>query len=291
MRVFVTGRGGQLALCLAERATAKSGMDITFAGRPQFDLAQPEAARATVIAAAPDVIINTAAYTAVDRAEVEPEVAFAVNREGAAAMAQAAAELGIPLIHISTDYVFSGEKIGPYAEDDATGPRNVYGHSKLAGERAVQMLAPQHVILRTSWVYSVYGQNFVRTMMGLARERTKVSVVADQMGCPTSAHDLAAAILQIAEALPQQRRLRDVLHAAGFGVTTWFDFAAAIFAAMAKHGLPVPQLLAIAAAEYKTGAQRPRNSALDCKKLQDLFGVALPSWETSLDAVVARHLQ
>ncbi len=291
MRVFVTGREGQLARCLAEVAAARSGFEIIFAGRPAFDLTQTDAALATVLAAAPDVIVNAAAYTAVDKAEQESEVAFAINRDGAAAMAKAAARLGVPLVHISTDYVFSGERRGAYVEADATGPRTVYGQSKLAGEMAVQELAPQHVILRTSWVYSAYGQNFVSTMMRLAKERTTVSVVADQTGCPTSAHDLAAAVLDIAKALQNRPDVKGVFHAAGLGVTTWFEFAAAIFAEMAKHQLPVPQLTPIAAADYKAAAQRPQNSALDCRKLKGAFGLELPAWETSLATVVAERLR
>jgi len=289
MRIFVTGKQGQLARCLGESAAAQGAHQLILAGRPGFDLLAPDAAMASVIAAKPDVIINAAAYTAVDKAESEPDVALATNRDGAAAMAKAAARLGVPLIHISTDYVYSGEKHGAYVEEDATGPLNVYGRSKLAGEMAVQQLAPQHVILRTSWVYSAHGQNFLNTMIRLAKERDTISVVADQTGCPTSAHDLAGVILKIADTLPRGSQRNGVYHCAGAGQTSWFEFARAIFSHLQQQGSKVPRVLPISATEYKTAAQRPKNSALDCRKLKDVFGLEMPPWQKSLEAVLTQR--
>jgi dTDP-4-dehydrorhamnose reductase len=186
VRILVTGREGQVARSLMERAAAHPDAEVMFAGRPQFDLLQPETVRAAILAARPDVVVSAAAYTAVDQAEEEPEKAFAINAEGAGAVASAAAEAGAAVIHLSTDYVFSGNAPGEYAETDAPDPQNVYGRSKLEGERAVAADNPRHVILRTAWVYSPFGRNFVKTMLGLATQRDHLRIVADQWGNPTS---------------------------------------------------------------------------------------------------------
>jgi len=233
---------------------------------------------------APCAVVNAAAYTAVDKAEAEPALAMGVNRDGAGALAAAAARLGVPFIHVSTDYVFDGRKDAPYREEDAPCPLGAYGRSKLEGEAAVRAAWPAAVILRTSWVYSPFGQNFVTTMLRLATTREKVQVVDDQYGAPTAAGDLAAAILDLAERLTTQRMDHGgVYHLAASGETTWHGFAGAIFAGWARRRHRVPVLAPITTAQYPTPAQRPANSRLDCGKIARVFGLRLPPWQTSLE--------
>jgi dTDP-4-dehydrorhamnose reductase len=287
MRILVTGRAGQLATALSEQAHGSS-VELITRGRPELDLERPSEAAARISDLRPDVVVNAAAYTAVDRAEAEPDRAFAVNRDGATAAARAAAQLGVPFIHISTDYVFDGAKLAPYVERDKTGPINVYGTSKLAGEQAVLDAHPQALILRTSWVFSPFGSNFVKTMLTAGATRPALRVVSDQLGSPTSALDLAASILAIAP------RLRDeaggVFHYAGRGATNWFGFAEAIFAESRKLGGPSPDLQAITTQEYPTPARRPANSRLDCSAFAARFGMAPRPWAEDLPRVVRRLL-
>jgi dTDP-4-dehydrorhamnose reductase len=282
--ILVAGKTGQLARCLAQEARRR-GSALVALGRPELDLGRPELVARVVMAHAPRAIVNAAAYTAVDRAEAEPALAVAVNRDGASALAAAAARLGVPFIHISTDYVFDGRKDAPYREEDAPCPLGAYGRSKLEGEAAIRAVCPQGVILRTSWVYSPFGQNFLTTMLRLAATREKVTVVDDQHGAPTAAPDLAAAILDLAERLTA-RRMDDtggVYHLAGAGETTWHGFAAAIFAGWARRGHRVPVLAPITTAQYPTAARRPANSRLDCSKIARVFGLRLPPWQISLE--------
>lgn len=284
--ILVAGRTGQLARCLADEARRR-GVALLTLGRPELDLTQPELAARIVARHAPRVIVNAAAYTAVDKAEAEPNLAMAVNRDGAGALAAAAAGLGVPFIHVSSDYVFDGRKEAPYREEDAPCPLGAYGRSKLEGETAVRDACPGGVILRTSWVYSPFGQNFVRTMLRLAATREKVQVVDDQHGAPTAAPDLAAAILELAERLSAPRTNdRDtggIYHLAAAGETTWHGFAAAVFAGWARRGHRVPMLEPITTAQYPTPARRPANSRLDCNKLARVFGLRLPTWQSSLE--------
>ncbi len=287
MKVFVTGEQGQLARCLAEVGGAHT---LVFGARPQFELTRADDARAQVMAARPDIIINAAAYTAVDKAESEPDLAFAVNRDGARAMAEAARELDVPLIHISTDYVFSGDKTSAYDEDDATGPIGVYGASKLAGEDDIRAVTPKHVIMRTAWVYSAYGANFVKTMLRVGRDRPELRVVDDQIGNPTSAHDLAAAALGVADVLQKGAGSFGTFHAAGYGEVSWCGFAKAIFDVAAHDGVTVPRIVPITTADYPTPAKRPANSRLDCGKLHREFGIRLPAWQDSTKDCVRRLL-
>jgi dTDP-4-dehydrorhamnose reductase len=286
MRIFVTGEQGQLARCLAEANDGKH--QVVFGARPTFDLTRPENARDQVVAAKPEIIVNAAAYTAVDKAESERELAFAVNRDGARAMADAARVLNVPIIHISTDYVFTGEKTSPYVEDDATGPVGVYGQSKLAGEETIRNATSKHVILRTSWVYSVYGANFLKTMLRVGKDRPELRVVDDQIGNPTSAHDLAAVVIKIAEAVGGGRGSYGTFHAAGQGDVTWCGFARGIFDAAAKTGIAVPKVAAITTADYPTPAKRPANSRLNCEKLATAYGIRLPHWSGSTQECVQR---
>lgn len=284
-RIFVTGREGQVARSL--KAVADNpGWVLHFAARPEVDLLKPETVRAAMAAFAPDIVINPAAYTAVDRAETEPDLAFAINRDGAGAVAAAAAELGAPLIHLSTDYVFDGAKTSPYEELDPTGPQGVYGRSKLEGEQAVLDANPKCVIIRTAWVYAPFGANFVRTMLRLAGERDHLRVVDDQIGCPTYAPDMAQALMAIADTLHQGKWRDDlggVTHMAGPQALSWCGFARLIMeGAAARGGRSVP-VNAIATADFPTPARRPANSRLATGRLQEVFGITLPPLRSSLD--------
>ena len=281
--ILVAGESGQLARCLHDSAVRRN-VPIVAVGRPGLDLENGRGVD-RVAAVDPSAIVNTAAYTGVDQAEAEPARAFRVNCDGAVLLADAAARLGIPFIHISTDYVFDGSKRSPYREDDAPAPLNVYGSSKLASEAAVLKACPCAVVIRTSWVYSPYGNNFVRTMLRLSETQLMVRVVDDQRGMPTSAADLAAAILTIAERLQSANGGDDagIYHLAGEGETSWHGFAAAIFAGLARRGRRVPRLQAITTAEHPTPARRPKNSCLDSSKAERIFGVRLPPWRSSLE--------
>lgn len=290
MRIVVTGRDGQVARCLIERQRAH-GHEVVPLGRPQLDLAGPaDAMRAALAASAPELIVSAAAYTAVDRAESEEELAYAVNARGAGAVAAAARELGVPLIHLSTDYVFDGSKTAPYVEDDPTCPQTVYGASKLAGEEAVLANHKDAVILRTAWVYSPFGANFVKTMLRLADTRDEIGVVADQQGNPTSALDIADGILAIASALKRSPGpdLRGIFHMTGTGEASWADFAELVFAESRRHGGPSADVRRIATSDFPAPAKRPANSRLDCSRLAHAYGVSLPSWQDSVAQVVAR---
>jgi dTDP-4-dehydrorhamnose reductase len=290
MRLIVTGGEGQIARSLREFATPD--LEIVAVGRPELDLARPETILPVLKAARPDVVISAAAYTAVDRAESEAELAFAVNATGVGAVAEAAATLGVPVIHLSTDYVFDGRKTAPYVEDDSTGPLGVYGASKLAGEAAVARATGNHAILRTAWVHSPFGANFVRTMVRLAAERGEVRVVAEQRGNPTYAPDLARALIKIAGNLltSDEAGLRGLFHLAGTGAANRADFARAIFAGLAARGRRVPAVVPVLTADYPTPARRPANSGLDCSLIRRRHGIVLPDWRLSLDACLDRIL-
>lgn len=288
MRIAVTGQQGQVVQAI--RAQAADDAVVVALGRPGLDLARPETIAASLAAAQPDLIVSAAAYTAVDKAESERDLAFAVNATGAAAVAAAALRLNVPVIHISTDYVFDGAKGAPYAEADSVGPLNVYGASKLAGEQAVMAANPEAVVLRASWIYSPFGHNFVRTMLRLAAEREEVGVVADQFGSPTSALDLADGIWALASRLlgGSAASPRGVFHMAGSGSASWADLAEATFSASAALGGPSARVRRIDAAQFPTAAVRPTDSRLDCGRLEAAFGIRLPDWRASIAAVVRR---
>jgi len=293
MRIVVTGREGQVARSLVEKGTA-AGHGIVVVGRPEFDLAgDGDRIIAAIEAATPDVIVSAAAYTQVDKAESERELAFAINEGGARAVARAAHRLGVPLLHLSTDYVFDGSKPCPYVENDATGPASVYGASKLAGEEAVRSEHVNSAVLRTAWVYSPFGANFVTTMLRLAGEREEVGVVADQRGNPTSALDIADGILAVAANLlgSSDPGLRGTFHMTAAGEATWADFAEAIFGFSAERSGPTGAVRRISTADYPTPASRPANSRLDSGKLAQAHGVRLPDWRASVQEVVTRLLQ
>ncbi|MBV1694528.1 MAG: dTDP-4-dehydrorhamnose reductase [Hyphomicrobiales bacterium] len=289
MRILVTGRSGQLATALSE--VARSGIEIVALGRPEFDIADEASVQRAIARAAPYVVINTAAYTAVDRAESERDAAFAVNAAGAGHVAAAAAAIGAPVIHVSTDYVYDGAKPAPYVESDATAPLGVYGASKLAGEQAVAAANPRHVIVRTSWVVSPFAANFVKTMLRLAGERPMLRVVDDQHGAPTYAPDLAAALVSIAQAIagrPEADPAWGIYHAANGGETTWCGIARHVMSAARSHGLPAADVTAITTADYPTPARRPANSRLDCSRLGASFGIHLRPWRPAVDDCIAR---
>lgn len=293
MRVVVTGRDGQVVGSLIERAEGTE-FQIVPLGRPELDLVgSVDAIRSAIEQAEPDVIVSAAAYTQVDKAEREAELAFAVNRDGPRALAMAARSLAVPLVHLSTDYVFDGSKTSPYVEDDATGPTGIYGASKLAGEEAVLAEHEDSAVLRTAWVYSPFGNNFVKTMLRLAAGRDEISVVADQRGNPTSALDIADAVLAVAENLRREsdRALRGVFHMTASGNASWAEFAAAIFALSREAGGPTAAVKHIGTADYPTPAKRPANSQLDSTKLAHVHGVSLPDWRSSLKDVVTRLVQ
>jgi len=287
MRILVLGRSGQLATALAERAEVSPAITLTCLGRPEIDFAQAASLADVVAAQRPDLIVNAAAYTAVDRAEAEPEAAFAINSEGAGAAAAVAARLGLPFIHVSTDYVYSGDKPDAYVESDATAPLGVYGRSKLAGEAAVRAAHPSPLILRTSWVFSPFGANFLKTMLRLGAERAEISVVDDQRGNPTSALDLADAILRIAPGLGAG----GTYHVSNEGSTTWCGFARHIFATSSALGGPSPAVRPITTAEYPTPARRPANSRLSTDAFAERFGFRPGPWQDATDAVVRRLLR
>lgn len=293
MRLYVIGTEGQVARALRESAIDQPDVVIGGAGRSEIDVRRPDLLEKALAAFSPDIVINPAAYTAVDRAETEPELAFAVNRDGAGHVAAAAARIGIPVVHLSTDYVFDGTKDAPYVETDPVAPMGVYGQSKLAGEYAVVAANDHHIILRTSWVYAPYGNNFVRTMLRLSAERDRLRVVDDQAGCPTYAPDIAAAIMTVARQIESsgwQAQFAGVTHLAGPDEITWYDFAQKIMGLCRKKTGRHVAVDAISTAEYPTAARRPANSRLCCDRLASIFGVRLPPLEQSLEKCLDRLL-
>ncbi len=281
MRILLLGAQGQLSrelqLCLGDQA------ELIVMGRERLDLAQPEQIRRRVRELRPALLVNAAAYTAVDQAEREPEAAFALNATAPAVLAEEAAALGAPLIHFSSDYVFDGRKATPYSEDDPPNPLNVYGHSKLAGERAIQAVGGAHLILRSSWVYSLHGSNFLLTMQRLLQEREELAVVADQIGAPTWAGSIARASAQMIQHWRSgQGGPWGLYHLCAEGETSWFGFASAIAEQLRAQGKAVARLQPIPSSGYPTAAQRPCNSRLDCRRLRRDWQVQLPDWHAAL---------
>ena len=291
--IFVAGSNGQVALSLKEKAAAK-GLDLSTHGRPDFDLSDTAKMRAALMAYQPSAIINAAAYTAVDAAEDDEATATKINADGAGALAAIAADLDVPFLHISTDYVFAGDKDGAYFEDDPVGPTGAYGRSKLAGERAVMAANSNAMIFRTAWVYSPYGKNFCKTMLALAKTRDSLGVVGDQWGNPTYAPDIAEALLSVIAKITDSGWKKDyagIYHLTGTGDINWHGFATEIFKASEAFGCTVPTVNAITTAEFPTPAKRPTNSRLNCDKVADKFGVRLEKWQISTDACVKRLLE
>jgi len=284
LNVLQFGPSGQLGSELVTAFSKDPDIRATVLSRADADFTDPSAIENAVLRTdALDVVVNAVAYTAVDRAEQEEALAYRVNAETVDAMARACAARGVPLIHVSTDYVYDGVKPDPYVESDPTAPLNAYGRTKLAGENRIRDHLPAHVILRTSWVYSAGGRNFVSTMLRLGGERDEVRVVDDQYGAPTSARDLAEAIAVIARRVTGPAPQFGTFHYADAGETSWCDFAAEIFrqAGLKASAVPIP------AAEYPTPARRPANSRLDLAKISRIFGIHPPAWQASLTRVLA----
>ena len=287
LKILISGKTGQVAVELQKHLAGLG--ELIVLGRDQLDLSQPEQIRAQVRAHKPDLIINAAAHTAVDQAESEPELAYAINAIAPGVFAEEAAALGIPLIHYSTDYVFDGSKAAPYTEDDATNPLGVYGKSKLAGEQAIAASGAPHLILRTSWVYSSHGKNFLLTMQRLLQERSELRVVADQIGAPT----WAGTIAQSTRALIERWQAGDAgpwgtYHLTARGETSWFGFTQAIAGHLSAQGKACATLEPIPASAYPTPAARPQNSRLDCSRLAREWGVTQPDWEAALSECLTR---
>jgi dTDP-4-dehydrorhamnose reductase len=285
MKILILGSNGQLGRELQRAAWPQPAVLLPY-DLDRVDIAVPGAAAALIDEHRPDLAVNAAAYTAVDKAESEPDAAFAANARAPGYLAQACAPRAIPLVHISTDYVFDGTKEAPYVESDSTGPLSVYGRSKRDGEAAVRDSLPRHLILRTSWVYSVFGGNFVKTMLRLGAERSQLRVVADQTGAPTAACDLAGWIAQMAPAAVSGRAPYGTYHACNGGETSWCGFAEAIFADVKQRTGRSVAVTPIATAEYPTPARRPINSRLDCSLLQQEFGIVPRPWQEALQDVL-----
>lgn len=274
--ILVFGKTGQLARELA----AYDG--VTCLGRDQADLSDPAACAAAIHAHAPDAVINAAAYTAVDRAEADEALACVINGDAPGAMARACADLGIPLVHVSTDYVFDGQGSAPWQPGSATAPINAYGRSKLAGEAAVRDVGGVYGILRTSWVVSAHGHNFIKTMLRLGAERDRLTIVADQIGAPTPARAIARTCLEMARQLADAPEKTGIYHLQGAPLVSWAGFAREIFS-QAELGCAVEE---IATAAYPTPAARPLNSRLDCTTLETVFGIAQPDWTQGLAEIL-----
>ena len=289
-KILITGAHGQVGFCLTQQAQV-SGWSVLAIDRDKLDITDPQAVASLVNEYQPDVIINAAAHTAVDKAETEVDASYAINRDGPNYLAQIAASVGAAILHISTDYVFSGDKEGVYTEDDLVAPQGVYGASKLAGEEAVSAANPKHIILRTAWVFGEHGNNFVKTMLRLGAQRDQLGIVADQFGGPTYAGDIAAALLAIAEkavATPDTVNW-GVYHFAGEPHVNWHQFAQAIFDKAIEQQLLVkaPQLNELTTADYPTPAKRPANSRLDCRKIVTEFGIQPSNWLRALENIRA----
>ena len=289
-KIVITGAYGQVGFCLTQQAQA-NGWDVLAIDRDKLDITDPQAVNALVKEYQPDVIINAAAHTAVDKAETEIDASYAINRDGPKYLAEAAASVGAAILHISTDYVFAGDKDGIYSEADPVAPQGIYGASKLAGEEAVIIANSKHVILRTAWVFGEHGNNFVKTMLRLGSQRDQLGIVADQFGGPTYAGDIAAALLTMAEkavAAPATVSW-GIYHFAGEPQVNWYQFARAIFDKAVEHKLLVkaPQLNALTTADYPTPAKRPANSRLDCRKIFNEFGIQPSDWHKALEDIAA----
>ena len=287
VRILIFGRNGQVAQELARIPWPRS-VETVLAGRAECDLSQPGSAERMIGATKPTIIINAAAYTAVDLAEKESDAARRLNTGAPAEIARTAASHGAKLIHLSTDYVFDGSGDAPWRENDACRPLSVYGSTKQAGEEAIRAALPAHVILRTSWVFSRHGANFVKTMLRLARTRDELAIVGDQVGGPTPAADIAQAVAWIAAEMVHGKHSFGTYHFAGSPDTSWYGFACAIFERARQYDLKIPSTVCeIMTADYPTPAHRPLNSRLDCGAIARDWGIARPSWHTGLDSCVA----
>ena len=287
MKILIIGSNGQLGWELCQRGKPH-GFDIIPLDIPEFDITDPGAVKKSINQPGVSLVVNAAAYTAVDKAESEPKKAFAINCDGPADLAASCNEAGIPLVHISTDYVFDGTREEPYLETDPLSPLGVYGKSKAEGETIVRSLLTDHIIIRTAWLYGIHGNNFVKTMLALGKEKETLRVVADQYGCPTSAADLAEAILTIAEQIKERPDIPwGTYHYCGKGKTTWHGFAEKIFELAKQYNLfSIKKVIPVTTAEYPTPAKRPLNSVMDCSMLTKNFGILPAPWQESLERML-----
>ncbi|WP_052880224.1 dTDP-4-dehydrorhamnose reductase [Vibrio coralliirubri] len=290
MRVLITGCHGQVGYCLTEQLAKNENTRVLALDKEHLDITNQEAVQATVAEFQPTVIINAAAHTAVDKAEEEVELSYAINRDGPKYLALAAQSVGAAILHISTDYVFEGNKVGEYAETDTTNPQGVYGESKLAGELAVAAACGKHIILRTAWVFGENGNNFVKTMLRLGTTRDALSIVGDQFGGPTYAGDIAKALIQMAKCITQGGNVEfGIYHFSGLPHVSWFEFAEAIFDSAVKQDVIArkPSLSSIATEQYPTPAKRPSNSRLSSDKIMQAFSVEASDWKAALHNIQA----
>lgn len=288
MRVLITGCNGQVGHCLVKQLESKA--DVLAVDKDQLDITDQAAVFSVVSEFVPDYIINAAAHTAVDKAEEEVELSYAINRDGPKHLAEAAESCGAVMLHISTDYVFDGTGEAPYKESDAVHPQGVYGQSKLAGEQAVSQASSKHLILRTAWVFGEHGNNFVKTMLKLGQDRDAISIVGDQIGGPTYAGDIASALITMIEYTEKEGGSQwGVYHFSGMPYVSWYEFAQKIFR-VAKDKLVLvesPILSSIPTSSYPTPAKRPANSRLDCRKIEQQFGIKPSDWQAALDNIQA----
>jgi dTDP-4-dehydrorhamnose reductase len=283
--ILLFGGNGQLGRELTALATARS-VPLRALSHAEADIADTKAVAEAIAVTRPSVVVNAAAYTRVDRAESEPAAATRANAAGPAVLSAACAGARLPLVHVSTDYVFDGRKNGPYVENDPVAPLGVYGRTKAEGEAAVRRVLTEHLILRTSWVYGVYGHNILKTVLRLAQEHVELRFVADQRGCPTSTADIADAILCAAPRLVAGQRVRGNYHFAGTGATTWYDFACHVVATQAELTGRRPHVVPITTGEYPTPARRPANSELDSTRFAEAFGLRAEHWESRVEDAV-----
>ena len=288
MNVLITGAQGQVGKELSLIATEK-GFNVVAAGRADLDITQFENVEKYIDKIQPDIVINAAAHTAVDKAEDEQDLAFSINRDGAKNIALACSTQNIPLLHISTDYVFDGSKVEPYTETDEVSPLGVYGTSKWQGEEAIRQNLAEHIILRVAWVFGAQGNNFVKTMLRLGQDRDELNVVADQFGGPSPAKDIAQTLITLVEKFQKNKSLDwGTYHYCGSEKTTWYGFAVEIFEQAFELGILNKKMKVnpITTAEYPTPAKRPSNSMLDCSKLEATFGIKMPKWKDALKQVL-----
>ncbi|MFL9786820.1 dTDP-4-dehydrorhamnose reductase [Vibrio cyclitrophicus] len=288
MKVLITGSHGQVGHSLVEQLSKRSDIEVFAYDRDQLDITNEQQVKAVIGKLKPNVIINAAAHTAVDKAETEIDMSYAINRDGPQNLAQSAQKIDALLLHISTDYVFDGDKPAPYVETDMPNPKGVYGKSKLAGEEAVANHCSRYAILRTAWVFGEHGSNFVKTMLSLGKERPELGVIGDQFGGPTYASDIAQALISIMDNFKSEEHT-GVYHFSGDPHVSWFQFAVSIFEAAATHGLLTtpPVVNEITAEQYPLPAPRPTNSRLDCSKIKTVFGIQPSDWVSALNNIKA----